>query len=102
LGEVGLTSFPARVTRASGRGAAGGYVIRLLAVQADALPSGGARFVVRLSDPENPRHAFVPTMETQVKRFGVDRCLVVPSALVVGGVLRARHDVLVTLVPSTV
>ncbi len=94
------SSFAARVTRASSRGTASSYVIKLTAAQADVLPASGARFVVRLCEQNNPRQVTVPTMETQVKRFGADRCLVVPAALVKGGILRARHDVLVTMLPN--
>jgi len=91
-----MVSFLARVTRVNARGASGGYVIRLTAEQVATLPGGGAHFVVRLSHAENPKTTLVPTMETCVKRYGRDSCLVVPSALITGGVLRARHDVLVT------
>jgi len=75
-----------------------------LRVPSDRLPEFPTkeRFSVKVYKIEPPYTVYVPTMQTEIKRFGKDQGLSVPAALVTAGILRHRQDVAVTLVPRTV
>jgi spermidine synthase len=66
---------------------------------AETLPKNGERFVVRVFDAAPPYTVFVPTLETQLRRFGSEWGLPVPAALITGRALRHRQTVSVALVP---
>jgi hypothetical protein len=79
----------------------GAYWLRVPAERIAEFPNKEP-FSVKVYKHEAPYTTYVPTMQTEVKRFGKDQGLSVPGALVTAGILRHRQDVAIAIVTNTV